>query len=552
MILCCTMQALPQAAEGPSLRVDVTANRRPISPWVYGVNLFEDKKGFAAVTGVTLNRWGGNNASTYNWKTDAINLDADWYFETFPGNSEADPALLPDGSRFDMLVEQNRNLGMATMGTIPIMGWLPRSRDRACSFSVAKYGPQQSVDPWATDCGNGVDLNKRNITNDPNDIYDQFGEDFQAEWVRHLTGKYGAGAEGGVPVYSLDNEACWWHATHRDIHPAPATYDEVRDLGIRYAAAIKAADPTALVTGPAAAGWDEMFYSAKDFLSGWSTRPWKYWSNPVDRRAHGDVPFVEWYMGEMKKYEDEFGVRLLDYVDVHAYITPSKVQRDAGDEDAQALRLRSTRALWDPTYLEHAPEDLPGEPYRLIPRLREWVDRAYPGTKIAITEYNWGGYQHITGGLAQADILGIFGREGVDLATLWSDVEPDAPIAFAFKIYRNYDDAGGQFGGTSVLAETSDADKLSVFAAERADGALTVLVLNKDTQDLASAVRLENFVAGGPAQVFRYSNSEPKAILREMDAEMVDGAITATFPSRSMTLFVLPRQQDPGIEEIQQ
>ncbi|HEY3442745.1 MAG TPA: glycoside hydrolase family 44 protein [Paludibaculum sp.] len=552
MILCCAMQALPQAADGPVLRVDVTASRRPISPWVYGANLFEDKKGFAAVTGVTLNRWGGNNASTYNWKADAINIDADWYFETFPGNADADPTLLPDGSRFDMLVEQNRKLGMATMGTIPIMGWLPRSRDRSCSFSVAKYGPQQSVDPWAKDCGNGVDLNKQNIRNDPNDVYDQFGEDFQAEWVRHLTGKYGAGAEGGVPVYSLDNEACWWYTTHRDIHPAPATYDEVRDLGIRYAAAIKAADPTALVAGPAAAGWDEMFYSAKDFLSGWSTRPWKYWSNPVDRRAHGDVPFVEWYLGEMKKYEDEHGVRLLDYVDVHAYITPSSVQGGAGDEAAQALRLRSTRALWDPTYLEHAPEDQLGESYRLVPRLREWVDRTYPGTKIAITEYNWGGYQHITGGLAQADILGIFGREGVDLATLWSEVEPDAPIAFAFKIYRNYDDAGGQFGGTSILAETSDADKLSVFAAERADGALTVLVLNKDTQDLASAVRLDHFVAGGPAQVFRYSNSEPKAILREMDAEIMDGAITATFPSRSMTLFVIPRQQEPVIEEIQQ
>ena len=546
------MQALPQAADGPALRVDVTANRRPISPWVYGVNLFEDTHGFAAVTGVTLNRWGGNNTSTYNWKADAINIDADWYFETFPGNAKADPALLPDGSRFDLLVEQNRKLGMATMGTIPIMGWLPRSRERACSFSVAKYGPQQSVDPWSKDCGNGVDEIKQNIKNDPNDIYDPFGEEFQAEWVRHLVGKYGAGTEGGVPVYSLDNEAAWWYAVHRDIHPAPATYDEVRDLGIRYAAAIKAADPTALVTGPAAAGWDEMFYSAKDFVSGWGTRPWKYWSNPVDRRAHGDVPFVEWYMGEMKKYEDEHGVRLLDYVDVHAYITPSKVQGDAGDDDVQALRLRSTRALWDPAYMEHAPEDQPGDSYRLAPRLREWVERVYPGTKIAITEYNWGGYKHITGGLAQADILGIFGREGVDLATLWSDVAPDAPIAFAFKIYRNFDDAGGQFGSTSVLAETGDVDKLSMYAAQRADGTLTVLVLNKDTQDLASTVRLDNFVASGPAQVFRYSNSEPKAILREIDAELVDGAITATFPSRSMTLFVIPRQQVEVVEEIPQ
>ncbi len=50
--------------------------------------------------------------------------------------------------------------------------------------------------------------------------------------------------------------------------------------------------------------------------------------------------------------------------------------------------------------------------------MRDWVAKDYPGTKLAITEYNWGGQEHINGAVAQADILGIFGREGLDIGTL--------------------------------------------------------------------------------------------------------------------------------------
>ena len=39
--------------------------------------------------------------------------------------------------------------------------------------------------------------------------------------------------------------------------------------------------------------------------------------------------------------------------------------------------------------------------------------------KIAITEYNYGGNNHISGAIAQADVLGIFGREGVFAANFW-------------------------------------------------------------------------------------------------------------------------------------
>ncbi len=55
------------------------------------------------------------------------------------------------------------------------------------------------------------------------------------------------------------------------------------------------------------------------------------------------------------------------------------------------------------------------------PGCRRRIAARYPGTKLAMTEYNFGAGDHISGGLAQADVLGIFGREGLYLANYWGD-----------------------------------------------------------------------------------------------------------------------------------
>ena len=112
----------------------------------------------------------------------------------------------------------------------------------------------------------------------------------------------------------------------------------------------------------------------------------------------------------------------------------------------------------------------------------------------AITEYNLGALDHINGALAQADLLGVFGREGLDMAAIWAPPGAGTPGFYAYKIYRNYDDAGNGFGDVSVSARSEDQSKLSVYAAERSsDHALTVLVVNKSFADLSSTIALSGF-----------------------------------------------------------
>jgi hypothetical protein len=63
---------------------------------------------------------------------------------------------------------------------------------------------------------------------------------------------YAIGTNTGT--YNL-NEPMLWNQTHRDVHPDPTRYDEVRDRTYAYAAAIKSADPSALTAGPTVWGW---------------------------------------------------------------------------------------------------------------------------------------------------------------------------------------------------------------------------------------------------------------------------------------------------------
>ncbi len=527
----------PAFAAGPALTVDAAADRHAISPLVYGINFADEA--LAAELGLPLRRWGGNATTRYSWRNDTSNRASDWYFENIP-NDNPDPGALPDGSSSDRFVEQDRRTGTKTLLTVPLVGWTPKSRGYACGFSVARYGAQQSVDPWRPDCGNGRRGDGSEIAgNDPADTSSAIGPPFVRDWVAHLVARYGAAREGGVPFYDLDNEPELWNDTHRDVHPQPASYDELRDRAVLYAPAVKEADPGALTLGPVAWGWTAYFYSALDWEPGGD-----WWNHPQDRNAHGGVPFVEWYLAQMSAWERAHGLRVLDVLDLHYYPQAAGVALSpAGDAATQALRLRSTRALWDPAYVD---ESWIGEAVRLLPRMREWVATRYPGTKLAITEYNWGGLESINGALAQADVLGIFGREGLHLAALWSPPAATDPGAFAFRLYRNVDGAGGRFGNTGVRATSGDPSRVAIYAALRGDGWLTIALVNKSTSAETSALSVLNFAPSGAARVYRYSAADLSRIVREADLPLPGGAASVALPASSLTLLAIPGPVDFG------
>ncbi|MEO8102708.1 MAG: glycoside hydrolase family 44 protein [Betaproteobacteria bacterium] len=537
--------ALPPGV-GPALSIDVNADRHAISDDIYGVNQVQDEA-LATQLRLPVRRWGGNSVTRYNWQNDTFNTASDYYYQNIP-NDNANPAALPDGSASDKFVEQDRRTGTRSLITVPTIGWVAKRRTAGhpydCGFSVAKYGAQQSTDPYDPDCGNGMAPNgtTRITGNDPLDTSVAIGPGFVANWVNHLVARYGSAANGGVAYYAMDNEPGIWNGTHRDVHPLPTTYNEIRDLTYLYGAAIKAADPSAKTLGPVEDGWCRYIYSAADNCS----------PNGADFLAHGSVPYVAWYLQQMKLYEQQHALRILDYFDLHYYPAQTGVSlQTAGSAATQALRLRSTRSLWDPAYIDESwISDLAqgGVAVKLIPRMKQWNTDNYPGTRTAISEYNWGGLESINGALAQADVLGIFGREGLDLATLWGDLLSAQPGSFAFRIYRNYDGAGRGFGETAVRAASVDQGALSVYAAQDSgNNALTIMVINKSTGDLTSSIALAGFNPQASAAVYRYSPANLAAIVHAADQPVTPAGFSATFPANSITLFVLaPASNAPG------
>ena len=565
------------------LRVNPAAGRHPISRDIYGLNEMGDADGNGKDVSLigklpfTARRWGGDSSVGYNWQLDANNTAANWYFETFPMNrlkdATADALGLTTGSSFAQWAQRNQKAGIKSVATVPIIGWTVNSnRPKQCSFSVAKYGAQKATDIYAPDCGTGVKPDgKTNIENDPNDAYMPVGPDFAQQWVAATVERLGRADQGGIALWELDNEPTWWHAVHRHIHPQLATFDEMLDRNIRWAQAIKSADPKAQVGGPTPPGWESYFYSAADLYAGWSTGPdYKYWNNPKDCKAHFEDGvcgfFLPWYLRQMKKYEDDNGVRLLDYLDIHGYVTPDGLPATADPKkpDIERLRLTATRLLWDPEYMP-ATADIQGMDRKwgtgkpqLIRRMKTWIDANYPGTKLALTEYNWGAQESITGALVQADLFGIFGREGVDLATIWGNPRPEQPAAFAWRMFLDYDGTGSGFGDTSVEAISPDWDRLSIFAAERASTKdLTLILLNKSPEAASPLVRiasnLDTDSASLPYQLtverWEYSTADLTRIVRRDDAVLLDGAIPLDLPGYSLTLLVLhPLPAPPPVQ----
>jgi len=172
--------------------------------------------------------------------------------------------------------------------------------------------------------------------------------------------------------------------------------------------------------------------------------------------------------------------------------------------------------------------------------MKKWAAN-YPGVKTGITEYCWGADENIGGALAQAEIEGIMGREGLDLATRWCAPTTGTVTFKAAQLFRNYDGESSTFGDTSISALAPDPDALSAFAALRSkDGALTALVVDKRISELTPLrLRLANFKAGKMAQHFQLSADNK--ITRLPDVPVVNGALSMDLPPQSINLFIVPK-----------
>jgi len=318
-----------------------------------------------------------------------------------------------------------------------------------------------------------VNLKGQYITgNSPFDTSKVVGPEYDTQWIAHLYQVFGQNA---VTLFQLDNEPELWDSTHRDVHPNPISYDITWNFTSAYSIAVKQQYPTVKIFGPICWGWCSYVYSNAD---GCTIGP--------DRRAHGNLPRLQWYIQQISNYKQSHNVQLVDYIDVHFYPAAPGVTGNSEDVLTSILRLRSTRSLWDPTYVD---DSWIAEVIQLIPRIKGYIS-GYPNVNlgISISEYNFGADNLITGALAQTDALGIFAQFGVNYASRWVVPDVGSKAEQAFKVFLNYDGQGSQIKGSYVPTSSTNSDEVSAYAfvdpnaTPQSFNTLYIVIVNKQSQ----------------------------------------------------------------------
>jgi mannan endo-1,4-beta-mannosidase len=504
---------------------------RPISPYVYGINS-QPGEG----TGVTVRRMGGNRATAYNWEIDASNAGNDynhvsdgWSCSAMGYRTCGQPA-----AQYLEFAAANRRAGWDSVASVPMVDYVAGDKDGAVAEKdkapSRRWLPSLPQKPTAFAAK--PDLND--------------GAVYQDEFVSYLVQNAGKAAAGGIKFYALDNEPALWSGTNPRVHPQKTTYAEMIARTTATATALTKIDPTAMVIGGTMYGWSE-YLTLQDAPDAAAENA---------KLAGGAGTYVDFLLAAMKRAEETHHRRLMHILDFHWY-PEAKGSKRITDNDVSArtvaARLQAPRSLWDPGDVEKSWIAASwGKPIRLIPWFKERIAANYPGTELAMTEYNYGVGNHISGGLAQVDVLGVLGREGVYLATYWGDGPGNGPlpayIKAAFQLYRNYDGKGGAYGDTAVAAAPADLNQASVFAAldTKHPGTLTVLVINKE-QHAAFNGKIEITPDGNGklapyarVEVFAIDGSTP-AVRALPPAVISNNQIAYRLPPLSATLFVCRR-----------
>ena len=513
------------AEPAPEVAAELTLNLDnvigTIDDLCYGVNE-------PVIPQASFRRLGGNRTTGYNWEINSSNAGndnqhvSDRWLNTLVEMDEHDSA---PAAWILKNVEIHRAESADTLVTIPTAGYVVADgsgesvskRDAAPSKRWVKFEPTKPGGEFGAP-----------------DLDD--GKAYADEMVAWLVSKLGSASEGGIKYYSLDNEPSIWSDTHARLHPKKTGYKEVADRAVATAQAVLAVDPDAEIVGPA--------------LYGWNGHATLQNAPNKDRfnQTHGS--FSGYFLARMREASEKSGKRLLHIFDCHWYpeatgggqrVTYGESGKDVGPAVVEA-RLQAPRSLWDPTYLEKSwiTDKNGSQPIELIPRMQRIIEKHYPGTRFAILEYNYGAVHHYSGGLATADVLGIFGKYGV-AGCSWRVGEDRSYEKAAFQLYLDYDGEGSRFEDYAIGVPAVVAQNESIYAARSEDKTkVTVVLINKQARSvLDKQIRFKGIQDVPAIRAFRFGPGYSELRQVSEDLEPSDGGFDIKCPPHTATIVEL-------------
>ena len=358
-------------------------------------------------------------------------------------------------------------------------------------FPGGEWGDRNTLQSYQIDqfmdfckrIGATANINVRTMTGTPEEA---------AELVRYVNIEKGY----GIRYWAIGNEPQFYEAALGE----PYTVERFNREFRAFALAMKAVDPTIQIIGP------ELTNFGPDLASNPKDSDGKDWMVEF-LRANGDV---------------------VDIVSIHRYPFPANAMSPARTVDD----LRADTVNWTST----------------LRTLRDLVrDETGRDLPIAVTETN-SDWSKAVGGEATpdsfynaiwwADSLGRMIRENVVLVNYWMisynlggwslvTRQGPSPTYYVYEIYEH-------FGEQQVYSASGVAD-VSIYAARRGDGALTLLVIN--LADEEKRVPLE--IAGGAPAMASLILLDPEHNTADLGEQpfLEDGVLR--LPPRSVTLYIL-------------
>jgi hypothetical protein len=507
-------------------------DRSPISPFVYGSN-----EKMTAAENIPARRIGGNRLTGYNWENNFSNAGSDWNHSSDQYMVSGYPSaekLIP-GRTLTKFQESCIAAGQFSLITLQMAGFV--SADKNGTVTEAEVAPSAR---WKE----VVFKKPTPFCNPPGSPNTSDGFVYMDECVNFLVSQFGsASTPGGVKAYSLDNEPALWPSTHPRIHPAKTGCQELINRSVALSSAVKDVDHAAQIFGPALYGFAA--YNNFQDATDWATV----------KSGHSYSWFIDYYLDEMKIASNSQSRRLLDVLDLHWYpeaqdadgkrITDNQTVYTQTNAEA---RMQAPRTLWDPDYVE---KSWIGQWFRsslpLLPKITKSIKSYYPNTRLAMTEYSYGGTNHVSGGIAMADVLGIFGKYGLYFASYWGG--NDTYISAAYKIYRNFDGSKSTFGDTHIRASMSDKVNSSVYGSMNAADATTIhlIVLNKNyAQSIGGTFDITSPTPFSSARVFAFDANSSAITERTPITAIFGNSFTYTIPPLTACHFVVRSEQPLG------
>lgn len=498
-----------------NVSVNLAGEKTEISPFIYGVNEYGNANNFKNISATAV-RQGGNRYTGYNWETNYSNAGEDWI-----NSSDTNIGDITDGPAYaaQKLSENCQKYGASyKMITLQMAGYV----------AADKNGTVLENEAAPSDRWDKVEFRKNDTLSMTPDLDDDVV--YMDEYVNYLVNTLGdASTETGIQGYSLDNEPVLWNDTHPLLHREEVTSSELISKSIELARVVKEIDPNAEVFGPAFWGMlpcIEISENDADWQAVKNNYSW----------------YMDYYLEQMAQAEAEYGVRLLDVVDVHYYA------QDCSTDDAI---LQAARSLYDAEYQENSwLQPYFGQYFPFLTRLQESIDKYYPGTKLSISEYNLANITNekntgksVVSAIAEAEALGVFAQNEVYLATYWGTLSECPYVEAAMNLYTNYDGEGAAFGDTLVETETEDLSKAAAFAAINGtdDSEVTLVLSNKSKTDNEKATISLNGSSKAYQSAVVYAITQDSSDIRIIDVQndIENNTVQIELPPLSVAQIVI-------------